>query len=129
MRIFLAVSVAAWLVVLWLSCKAIAAMGLAASGDVFWADFAHPWRAQFNGDFACYLVGAGIWILYREPRRLVGVSCAAAAIAFGGIFFFGYLAVATWLAKQDARALLLGPHRGATGGGIGAAHEPPAPDH
>lgn len=108
MRVFLTVAAVAWLVVLALTYKAVVSMGLTASGTVFWSDFTHPWRAQFNGDFCWYLLLTGVWILYREPRRWVGVGCALAAAALGGVFFFGYLVLATWMAKGNSSVLLLG---------------------
>jgi hypothetical protein len=43
-----------------LSVKAVGQMGLAAAGHVFFGDFSHPWRAQFNGDFGMHLLPYGL---------------------------------------------------------------------
>ena len=107
MRVFRAGLLVAWVVTMWVSVRAILAMGAGAAGDVFLGDLAHPWRAQFNTDFSIHLLLMAAWIVYRE-RRLVGIPFGLAAIVCGGAFSFAYLFVATLTAQDDVRRLLLG---------------------
>lgn len=98
----------AWLATLWVSVRAILALGAGAAGDVFLGDFSHPWRAQFNTDFAVHLLLMAAWIVYRERGSIRGFGFGVAAVLFGGAFSFAYLFVATFTAQGDIRRLLLG---------------------
>jgi hypothetical protein len=98
----------AWLVMVWLSAQAILQMGANAAGDVFLGDFTHPWRGQFNGDFAFHLALMAAWIAFREKSPIRGVPFAVASIVFGGVFSFAYIFLATFGAQGDVRRLLLG---------------------
>ena len=98
----------AWVVLLAVTVRAVTQGGLGAAGDVFFGDFAHPWRAQFNADFALYLVLVAAWIVYRSRSRLVGLVFAVLAINLGGLFTLAYLLLASFEAKGDVRKLLLG---------------------
>jgi hypothetical protein len=108
MQLFRFALLVAWLATLWVSVRAILAMGAGAAGDVFLGDFSHPWRAQFNTDFSVHLLLMAAWIVYREGRSIRGFGFGLAAILFGGAFSFAYFFVATFTAKGDVRRLLLG---------------------
>lgn len=113
MQVFRIAVAIAWLVVMWISIEAVAAMGFAQSGETFFADFGHPWRAQFNTDFSVHLLLMASWLVYREKRVLVGILFGIAAVMFGGAFSLAYIFVATFTAKGSAKTLLLG-HRAAS---------------
>jgi hypothetical protein len=101
---------AAWAVLFWVSFQAVGRMGFGAAGGVFIGDFAHPWRAQFNTDFALHLVLIAAWMIYRSRSWIVGLICGLLAINLGGVFTLAYLLVVSILAKGDMRRLLLGRH-------------------
>ncbi|QKS00289.1 hypothetical protein F9288_12135 [Sphingomonas sp. CL5.1] len=106
---------AAWVIMLWVSRHAIAAMGTSAAGAVFFGDMAHPWRAQFNVDFGLHLLLIAAWMLYRARNVATGLITALLAIMCGGAFTFAYLAWLVWTTRGDPRAILLGQHHPATG--------------
>jgi hypothetical protein len=108
MQIFRAAVAIAWLAVMWISVQAVTKMGFDAAGATFFADFAHPWRAQFNGDFGAHLLLMASWIAYRERRLAVGLPLALAAVMLGGAFSFAYIFVATFRARGSFTGLLLG---------------------
>jgi len=105
LRIALAV---AWILVTWVSVGAVTQMGFGAAGETFFADFAHPWRAQFNADFSAHLLLMAAWIVYREKRPLAAGFFGAAAIFFGGVFSLAYIFIATFRCEDNFQALLLG---------------------
>jgi len=104
-RIFV---IAIWVLLLAVSWRAVAQLGLA-GGDVFVADFSHPWRAQFSTDLLLHLLLFAVWVVWREPSKLVGIPCAVLC-AFGGVFTFAYLFASILRSGGDARVLLLGRH-------------------
>ena len=77
-------------------------------GNIFFSDFSHAWRAQFNTDLSLHLILFAIWVFWRENSKLVGLVCALLCV-LGGLFTFLYLAIAAYRAR-DARSLLLGVH-------------------
>lgn len=108
MKVFRTALVVAWVATLWVSVRAILAMGAGSAGDVFFGDLGHPWRAQFNVDFSIHLLLMASWIAYREKSPVRGIPIGLAAILFGGAFSFAYIFIATFTAGGDARRLLLG---------------------
>ncbi len=100
--------VAAWLLLAAVTVYAVRTLGLD-GGNVFFSDFAHPWRAQFYTDFLMHIVPIAVWIFWRESSRAVGVLCAIGALS-GGLFTLLYLLVATFRAGGDPRRLVLGRH-------------------
>jgi hypothetical protein len=82
-------------------------MGFDAAGSTFFADFAHPWRAQFNGDFSVHLLLMASWIVYREKRLAVGIPLGLGAL-MGGVFSFAYIFLATFGTGGSFTKLLLG---------------------
>ncbi|NGY07059.1 DUF1475 family protein [Solimonas terrae] len=97
----------AWLSVITVSVHAVETMGLAPGGIVFFQDFAHPWRAQYNADFSMHLLLMAAWIAYRE-NRLLGIPLGLFAIMFGGAYSLAYIFIATFKAEGRFDRLLLG---------------------
>ena len=95
---------AAWIAMVFVSVRAI-------TGDVFFADFAHPWRAQFNTDLILHLGLVGGWIAWREKRLVTGIPFAILSVMMGGVFTLAYMLVRTFTTKGDMRAVLLGEQR------------------
>lgn len=81
---------------------------------VFFGDIAQmAWPGQFNLDFLCFLLLAGIWVSWRHRFRPAGLALGLVAV-FGGMAFMSvYLLVQSLLTRGDIAALLLGPERAA----------------
>ena len=107
-KIFAANLCAAWVILLWVSVHAVAAMGINAAGTVFIADFSHPWRAQFGTDFAIHLLLVASWLVWRSRSWLVGIICAALAINLGSLFTLAFILVSMLRNGGDLRKVLLG---------------------
>jgi len=99
---------ATWVVLFAVTWRAATELGLG-GGNVFFSDFAHPWRAQFNTDLSLHLLLFAVWVFWREHSKLLGSVCAVLC-ALGGIFTFLYLGIAVYRAGGDIRAFLLGAH-------------------
>lgn len=99
---------AIWVVLLAVTWRAVAEMGMG-GGNVFFADFSQPWRAQFNTDLSLHLLLFAVWVFWRERSKLIGLACAVLC-AFGGIFTFPYLFASLLRSRGDVRVLLLGSH-------------------
>ncbi len=99
---------AGWVVLLAVTWRAAAELGFAA-GNVFFSDFSHPWRAQFDTDLSLHLLLFAVWVFWREHSKPLGLVCAVLC-ALGGLFTFPYLLVAMSRARGDARVVLLGAH-------------------
>lgn len=108
MTVFRVVLFLAWVLLAVVSWHAIAVLGLE-GGNIFFTDFAHPWRAQFNTDLSLHLVIFAVWVWWREASPPVGWLCALGAF-LGGLFTLMYLLAATYRANGDLRVLLLGKH-------------------
>jgi hypothetical protein len=106
--IFRAALVVAWLVLVWVTVKAVAAMGANAAGAVFFGDMAHPWRAQFNIDFGWHLLLVAAWLTYRDRLLIRGLVFGLLAVMLGGVFTLAFLFVETFRTNGDMRRLLLG---------------------
>tara|TARA_R110000803_G_scaffold56917_5_gene114443 strand:- start:7720 stop:8061 length:342 start_codon:yes stop_codon:yes gene_type:complete len=102
---------AAWIAMVFVSVRAITGLGADTAGDVFFADFAHPWRAQFNTDLILHLGLVGGWIAWREKRLVTGIPFAILSVMMGGVFTLAYMLVRTFTTKGDMRAVLLGEQR------------------
>lgn len=107
MIVFRGALVAAWLIVLAITVQAVRSLGVE-GGAIFFDDFSHPWRAQFNTDFLIHLGLVGSWIAWREKWPL-GLLLGALAI-MGGLYTLIYVFVAAMRARGDMRLLLLGRH-------------------
>lgn len=108
--LFRATLLAAWLAMVFASARAIIGMGADLAGDVFFADFAHPWRGQFNTDLILHLGLVAGWIAWRENRLITAIPFAVLSLVAGGVFTFAYLLAISFTAKSEA-AFLLGKLR------------------
>jgi len=99
----------AWATLFYISAHAVSAMGTDAAGQIFFGDFSHPWRAQFNADFSIHLLLVAAWMIWRTPNRIVGVVCGALAVCFGALFTLPFVVLATWRGGGIAAALVRAP--------------------
>lgn len=81
---------------------------------IFFGDIARMgWPGQFNLDFLCFLLLAGIWVSWRHHFRPAGLALGLVAV-FGGMMFLSvYLLVQSLMTRGDVAALMLGPERAA----------------
>jgi len=70
------------------------------------------WRSQFNSDFLIHLFLFATWISWREGFTNKGFIFGFLSIFMGGMFGFPYLLYASYKAKGDPQAILLGVHTG-----------------
>lgn len=78
---------------------------------VFFGDLIElDWRSQFNIDFLIHLFLLATWIAWREGFTTKGFVFGFLSIFMGGMFGFPYLLHATYKAKGDPKAVLLGVH-------------------
>jgi hypothetical protein len=108
MKALQALLVALWLVLTGLTIHAVRTLG-SDGGAVFFSDFLHPWRAQFNTDFSIHLLLFIVWVVWREQSKVVGVVVGALCL-MGGLFTPLYLLFAVHRAGGDPKKLLLGTH-------------------
>jgi hypothetical protein len=106
--LFCLVCIIAWALLLAITIRAIAAMGLDAYSATFVADFAHPWRAQFYMDFSLHVLFAAAWIAWRSRAWVNGLVGALLAIFLGMLFVLPYLVIAILRARGEMRIVLLG---------------------
>ena len=66
------------------------------------------WRTQFDVDFIIYLIIFAGWIAWREGSTARGYVYSFLSVFLGGMFSFPYLLYASFAAKGDMRALLMG---------------------
>jgi hypothetical protein len=109
MMLFRLLLAGGWILILALTFRAAAELGLAAAATTLLGDLGHPWRAQFYADLEIHLLLFAAWIVWREPSRALGLAAAAATLLLGALFTLPYLFIAILRAGGDPRALLLGP--------------------
>ncbi len=68
------------------------------------------WRSQFDFDFIIHLLLLASWVVWREGSNAKAYVLGFLSIILGGMFSFPYLIFATYKAKAQPRALLLGVH-------------------
>ena len=79
---------------------------------VFFGDMAKmQWPGQFNLDFMCMLLLAGLWVSWRHQFSMAGVVLGLVAVFGGALFLSAYLLVEIFRTKGDMRKLLLGAAR------------------
>jgi hypothetical protein len=115
MTLFRIILTAAWLALAWVTWHAVQLLGLDKAGDTFFADMAHPWRAQFNTDFGFHLLLVAAWIVWSNANRMFGLLFGLLAILGGGMFTLAYLLVQTIRCGGNMQAVLLGRHATQTG--------------
>lgn len=69
------------------------------------------WRSQFDSDFLVHLIILASWITWREGADLKAYVFGFLSIVMGGMFSFPYLLLATYKARGNVKALLLGEGR------------------
>lgn len=79
---------------------------------VFFGDMAKmQWPGQFNLDFMCMLLLAGLWVSWRHRFSVAGVVLGLVAVFGGALFLSAYLLIESFRTKGDIRRLLLGDAR------------------
>ena len=79
---------------------------------VFFGDMTRmQWPGQFNLDFMCMLLLAGLWVSWRHRFSVAGVVLGLVAVLGGALFLSAYLLVESFRTKGDMRRLLLGAGR------------------
>lgn len=79
---------------------------------VFFGDMASmQWPGQFNLDFMCMLLLAGLWVSWRHQFSVAGVMLGLVAVFGGALFLSAYLLVESVRTEGDVRKLLLGTAR------------------
>jgi NADH:ubiquinone oxidoreductase subunit 2 (subunit N) len=79
---------------------------------VFFGDMARmQWPGQFNLDFMCMLLLAGLWVSWRHQFTATGLVLGLLAVFGGALFLSAYLLVESFRTKGDMRKLLLGAAR------------------
>jgi hypothetical protein len=109
MNLFRVALVVAWVLLAFITWRAIAVLGSDASYIIF-DDFSHPWRAQYYTDFILHVLLVASWVFWRERSKAVGAACALACIGGGALISLLYVFIATYRAGGDSRKLLLGKH-------------------
>lgn len=87
---------------------AAAELGLPAAASTFLHELHHSWRMQLDSDLEIHLILAACWMIYHEQSMLIGVACAVAALVLGALFTAPYILIASFRARGDAAAVLIG---------------------
>lgn len=109
MNLFRILLVIAWVILAFITWRAITVLGSDAANILF-DDFAHPWRAQYYTDFILHVLLVAGWVFWREQSKAVGAACALACVGGGALISLLYVLIATYRADGDSRKLLLGKH-------------------
>jgi hypothetical protein len=79
---------------------------------VFFAALAEmAWPGQFNLDFYCFLLLAGLWTAWRHHFSAGGIALGVAMTFLGFPLLSGYLLIASFKTNGDIKAMLLGEGR------------------
>lgn len=79
---------------------------------VFFGDMTKmQWPGQFNLDFMCMLMLAGLWVSWRHQFSVTGLVLGFVAVFGGALFLSAYLFIESLRTKGDLRKLLLGAAR------------------
>jgi hypothetical protein len=79
---------------------------------VFFGDMKKmQWPGQFNLDFMCMLLLAGLWVAWRHQFSVAGVVFGLVGVFGGALFLSAYLLVESIRTKGDMRRLLVGTAR------------------
>jgi hypothetical protein len=77
---------------------------------VFFGDMAKmQWPGQFNLDFMCMLLLAGLWASWRHQFSVAGVVLGLVAVFGGALLLRAYLLVESFRTGGHVRRLLLVP--------------------
>lgn len=69
---------------------------------------AGDWRTQFDVDFIIHLLLLATWVTWREGGTTKAYVFGFLSVVLGGMFGFPYILYASYKAKGDPKALLLG---------------------
>lgn len=69
------------------------------------------WSGQFNVDFTCFLILAGVWIAWRHHFSPGGIALGLIGTVGGIMVVAPYLLFATFQTRGDMGAILLGNKR------------------
>lgn len=79
---------------------------------VFFANVAEmAWPGQFNVDFYCFLLLAGLWAAWRHHFSAGGILLGVAMTLLGFPLLSAYLLIASFKTNGDIKAMLLGEAR------------------
>lgn len=79
---------------------------------IFFGDIAKMgWPGQFNLDFYCFLLLAGIWAAWRNQFSAGGIALGIAMTFLGFPLLAIYLLVLSNKANEDIKVILLGETR------------------
>ncbi len=110
MTLLRAFLIIATLIIYAVSIYVIATMGLNYPA-VFLSDMLKlDWRSQFNTDLLIALCLFFIWVAWREGFTIKGFLFSLLFMNLGFMFGCPYLLFATYKAKGNIKALLLGVH-------------------
>jgi hypothetical protein len=79
---------------------------------VFFGDMIKmQWPGQFNLDFMCMLLLAGLWVSWRHQFSVPGLALGLVAVFGGALFLSAYLLVESFRTRGEMQRLLLGAAR------------------
>ena len=79
---------------------------------VFFGDMiAMTWPGQFNFDFMCLLMFAGLWLAWRHHFSSGGLVLGVLGVFAGTMLLAPYLLIVSFKAKGDMKEILLGTVR------------------
>jgi len=111
MRIFQALLAVVWVVVFYVTVVVTQRHGLAASMDVFSADFdAMDWHAQFDIDLLANFLLVAVWAAWRERFSPRGIIAGICCLFGGSVVSFAYIFVLSFFAGGEMKKLVLGRH-------------------
>ncbi len=111
LRVFLVVST---LLIYAVTIAAISTSGLNWPAVALADLLALGWRSQFDTDLLIHLFLLATWVVWREGGNGKAYVLGFLSIAMGGMFGFPYLIYASYKARGEPKALLLGVHAEST---------------
>lgn len=79
---------------------------------IFLADLAAMgWPGQFNLDFYCFLLLAGLWVAWRHHFSAVGIGLGVAMTFLGFPLLATYLLIVSFRTNGDIKSMMLGETR------------------
>ena len=110
MTIFRLSMAASWVLIMSLTLYIVSVHGINWPVVFFGDLFSFDWRSQFNTDFLIHLVLLFSWVYWREASKIKGLVYGLLSVFMGGMFGFAYLLYASYAAKGNVKAILLGSH-------------------
>lgn len=110
MTLFRLSMAASWVMIMSLTLYVVSSYGVNWPAVYFGDLIAMNWRTQFNADFLVHLLLLCSWVYWREESKVKGAIYGFLSIIMGGMFGFAYLLYASYAAKGNVKAILLGSH-------------------